>query len=131
MARKIRLKADYILPILSHPIPNGVITIRDNIIEDISPYASFPGNKLDCHVLRRNVGVLAMTSLRAKRSNLKQQDTIDLGRSVLMPGFVNCHTHLELGMLKGALKYNGNFAQWLDDLVESNNPSMLFQTVIS
>ena len=96
MAREIRLKADYILPISSPLIPDGVITIKDNIIEDVSPYASSTSNKL-------------------------QDNIIDLGRSVLMPGFVNCHTHLELCMLKGTLKYNGNFAQWLEDLVEAKS----------
>jgi cytosine/adenosine deaminase-related metal-dependent hydrolase len=40
---------------------------------------------------------------------------IDLGSTILMPGFVNAHTHLELSHLEGAVPGDRGFATWIED----------------
>ena len=44
--------------------------------------------------------------------------TIDLGNSAMVPGFVNAHTHLELTHLHKCLDGNGNFTDWIRQLVD-------------
>lgn len=41
----------------------------------------------------------------------------DLGPGVLLPGFVNAHTHIELSHLKGKVASEGGFVPWVRDLV--------------
>jgi cytosine/adenosine deaminase-related metal-dependent hydrolase len=47
--------------------------------------------------------------------------TIDLGNSAIVPGFVNTHTHLELTHLHKSLNSNGNFTDWIRQLVDKKN----------
>ncbi|MBN2209760.1 MAG: amidohydrolase family protein [Sedimentisphaerales bacterium] len=42
--------------------------------------------------------------------------TLELPDSILLPGFVNAHTHMELSIFKDAVPYNGSFADWLGRL---------------
>lgn len=42
---------------------------------------------------------------------------IDLGDVLLMPGWVNAHTHLELGFLRGSVPPSADFADWLRRLL--------------
>jgi len=44
---------------------------------------------------------------------------IDLGSSAIVPGFVNTHTHLELTHLHNFMNYNGNFTDWIRQLVNA------------
>lgn len=43
---------------------------------------------------------------------------IDLGNSAIIPGFVNAHTHLELTHLHKCIKQDGNFTNWIRQLVD-------------
>ena len=43
---------------------------------------------------------------------------IDLGDSAIVPGFINAHTHLELTHLHKSIKSNGNFTDWIRQLVD-------------
>jgi len=45
--------------------------------------------------------------------------TDDLGDSLLLPGFVNAHTHLELTHLAGRVPPRGNFVDWMSRLVKA------------
>lgn len=45
------------------------------------------------------------------------EDAIDLGDALLMPGFVNAHTHLELGFAAGAVPPSPDFVDWLRRLL--------------
>jgi cytosine/adenosine deaminase-related metal-dependent hydrolase len=42
---------------------------------------------------------------------------INLGDAILLPGFVNCHTHLELTDLEGKIPPQESFGRWLGQLV--------------
>ncbi len=39
---------------------------------------------------------------------------VDLGETVLIPGLVNAHSHLDLTHLKGTLPFQGDFSAWID-----------------
>ncbi len=42
---------------------------------------------------------------------------VDLGRSVVMPGFVNCHSHIEYTSFRGILD-DAEFGDWIISLVD-------------
>src|SRR5450756_1144402 len=42
---------------------------------------------------------------------------VDLGRSVIMPGFVNCHSHIEYTSFRGILD-DSEFGDWIISLVD-------------
>lgn len=42
---------------------------------------------------------------------------VDHGPGLLMPAFVNAHTHLELSALKGKLAFGGGFGAWVRELL--------------
>ncbi len=93
----ILLEAPLLLPIDSTPIPNGGILIDQNVIHDV-------GFARDLEKLYK-----------------KQIHQITcLNDTVLMPGFVNAHSHLELSSLRG-FKYPGTFTGWIEKLVEAKN----------
>lgn len=87
--------AQYLLPISSEPIINSAIAVeKDKIIA---------------------VG---------KTSELKQKfpeaTYKDFGEAVIMPGFVNCHSHLEITAMRGFLDdLDGDFYSWLIRLTKA------------
>ncbi|WP_462137481.1 amidohydrolase family protein [Candidatus Mycalebacterium sp.] len=44
----------------------------------------------------------------------------DLGRGIVLPGFINCHTHLELGWLKPEKKFK-SFTAWLKHIIDGKS----------
>ena len=52
-------------------------------------------------------------------NNHELYQIIDLGNSAIVPGFVNTHTHLELTHLHKCINYNGNFTDWIRQLVDA------------
>jgi 5-methylthioadenosine/S-adenosylhomocysteine deaminase len=83
------IAADWVLPISSEPIERGAVAIKaDEIIA---------------------VG---------RTDELKKQFTEaqfeDLGESAILPGFINCHSHLELSIMRGFLDdVEDQFFKWL------------------
>ncbi len=69
---KLLISARTILPISSGPLKDSALVVSGGKIEDI-------GNA---------------TALRKKYIRIKEHS---LGNGVLLPGFINAHTHLELG----------------------------------
>lgn len=46
-------------------------------------------------------------------SDLQSPDAIDLGESILMPGLINAHCHLDYTCMRGAILPPGSFASWI------------------
>ena len=83
------LLADHILPISSDPIRDGAVVID--------------GDRL--------VEVGSATDLTAKYTDA---EIMNFGAAAIMPGFVNCHSHLEITSMRGALdEVEHDFRSWL------------------
>ncbi len=81
--------AEYVLPITSDPIDHGAVAID--------------GDKIAA------VGTLAELQQQFPDSCL-----IDHGKAAILPGFVNCHSHLEITSMRGALDdVEDDFSAWL------------------
>src|SRR5687768_14170781 len=83
------LAAKYILPISSPPIDNGALVIEGDRILKVGTRSGivneFPTAQIE-----------------------------DFGKAAILPGFVNCHSHLELTTLRGALDdVEHDFKSWL------------------
>lgn len=86
------LTAKHVLPIVTAPIENGAVAFEDGVIKD--------------------VGTLDEIKARFPTAVIE-----DLGDATIMPGFVNCHAHLELTAMRGLLdEHDGDFASWLTTL---------------
>jgi len=42
---------------------------------------------------------------------------IDIGNSILIPGLINAHTHLELTGYRGKIRQRSSFPRWIEDIV--------------
>lgn len=83
------LAADHVLPICGPPIERGAVAIEGEQIV--------------------TVGTLAALSEQYPAATVE-----DHGQAAIMPGFVNCHSHLEITSMRGALDaYEHDFAAWL------------------
>lgn len=81
--------ADYVLPISAEPIMRGALVIDDDKITDVGP-----GDEI------------------ARKYQSIPID--DLGTAAILPGLVNCHSHLELTSMRGALDdVEHDFRTWL------------------
>ncbi|MDT7689304.1 MAG: aminodeoxyfutalosine deaminase [Acidobacteriota bacterium] len=92
--------ARWVLPIVSEPIEGGAVAVEGTRIASVGTRAEvvekFPSGEVD-----------------------------DLGEAAIMPGFVNCHTHLELTALRGLLEpEEGDFFAWLRKVTVSRNERM-------
>jgi aminodeoxyfutalosine deaminase len=83
------LRAEHVLPISSEPIVDGAVAIDGDRIVDVGS-----ADKL----------VLEYPAAEIE----------DFGRASILPGFVNCHSHLEVTSMRGALdSVEHDFASWL------------------
>lgn len=58
---------------------------------------------------------------RLLQGRVPGETTIDCGRTVLMPGLVNAHVHLELGWLRDLVSPAGGFSAWVRRLQEKQS----------
>lgn len=92
--------ASWILPMSSEAIEGGAVAVEG----------------------ARIVGVGARAELTEK---FQSADTEDLGEAVITPGFVNCHSHLELTAMRGFLEpEEGDFFAWLKKVTVSRGERM-------
>lgn len=92
--------ARWILPITSLPTDDGGVVVEDE----------------------RIIGVGNAKDLREKFPNIKE---LNFGNAAIMPGFVNCHTHLELTIMRGYLeKEEADFFSWLRKLTIAKNEKL-------
>lgn len=87
----MRYHARWVLPITQPPIENGTVVETEGLISYVGPRDAAPAG-----------------------------EDYDLGDSILLPGLINSHTHLELTAMRGFLE-NCHFAQWIDKLRQSRN----------
>lgn len=92
--KKLLLKASTVLPVSSPPLHNAAVIIENGIISDIGPAGD---------IVRRN----------------KDAQTLDLKRGILMPGFINAHTHLELGWIRSKIGAFDGFTGWLRQIIRA------------
>ncbi|NNE98053.1 MAG: amidohydrolase family protein, partial [Pyrinomonadaceae bacterium] len=87
--------AKYIVPISSEPVPDGAVAVD--------------GEKI--------VGV------GKKQELIKDHPSAaidDFGEAAILPGFVNCHSHLELTVMRGFLDHlDDDFSSWLITLTKT------------
>ncbi|HEX8191103.1 MAG TPA: amidohydrolase family protein [Pyrinomonadaceae bacterium] len=92
--------ARWVLPITSGPIRDGAVAVEGTRIA--------------------GVGARAVVSER-----FPSAEVLELGEAALLPGFVNCHTHLELTAMRGFLEpEEGDFFAWLRKVTVSRNERM-------
>ena len=89
------LCAEYVLPISSEPIRNGAVLVRNGVIRD--------------------VGSADMLRLR-----YPEEEARDYGQAVLLPGFVDVHTHMDGSVLRGIV-HDVPYSEWLMRVNEGND----------
>ena len=84
--------ANYIFPVTSKPIKNGIVVTDDSgtIIQIIDT-----------------------------KGKLSEQPNIQFFNGVIVPGFINSHTHLELSYLKDAIPYNCGHIDFIRNIVNA------------
>jgi cytosine/adenosine deaminase-related metal-dependent hydrolase len=92
--------ARWVLPVVSEAIEGGAVAVE--------------GGRIAC------VGARAEVVGRFPSAEVEE-----LGDAVVTPGFVNCHSHLELTALRGFLEpEEGDFFAWLRKVTASRNERM-------
>jgi 5-methylthioadenosine/S-adenosylhomocysteine deaminase len=92
-AQATLLKSKWILPISSAPIENGSLLIAD--------------------------GKISAVFARGQNPSSDKINVVDYGNAILLPGFINLHTHIEYSNSRGLNADNGLFA-WMRSLMESS-----------
>jgi cytosine/adenosine deaminase-related metal-dependent hydrolase len=92
--------ARWVLPISSPPIEGGAVAVRGVAVVGVGAreevLARFPGARVE-----------------------------EFGEAAILPGLVNCHSHLELTAMRGFLEHEeGDFFAWLRKLTVARNELM-------
>lgn len=82
-------RAAFVLPVTALPIRDGFVLVREGRVVSFGLIADRP----------THAGI----------------EEVDLGDVILMPGFANAHTHLELSHLEGAVPARDGFVTWIED----------------
>src|SRR6476620_3776629 len=83
------LSADHVLPISSEPIPCGAVAIE-------------------------GAAIVAVGSSQELIEEFPDAEQNNFGEAAILPGFVNCHSHLEITAMRGALDtVEHDFRAWL------------------
>jgi 5-methylthioadenosine/S-adenosylhomocysteine deaminase len=92
--------ARWVMPIASAPVEHGAVAVEGT----------------------RVAGVGGRVELVEK---FPRAEVADFGEAVILPGFVNCHTHLELTAMRGFLEpEEGDFFAWLRKVTVSRGERM-------
>ncbi|MDQ6632239.1 MAG: amidohydrolase family protein, partial [Verrucomicrobiota bacterium] len=85
------LRSRIVLPISQPPIEDGAVLISENKISAIGPWA--------------------------KLKSFEPTEMFDLGDSILLPGFVNAHCHLDYTDFAGMIPPTKFFSDWIKSLL--------------
>jgi len=89
------IRAKHVVPVDGPAIKNGAVRIAGDHIAEVGSAKSVDGSP-----------------------------TIDFGDAVILPGFVNAHTHLELGYCSALATDSLDFIAWLDRLIDARRRSI-------
>jgi len=89
---KLLLISETVLPISSPPLTDGAVYIESGEIKEVGL----------CENLKKKYPAIM---------------TINLGKGVLLPGFVNAHTHLELGWIRNRIEKPNSFIDWIEQII--------------
>ncbi len=92
MYQKRIYKADWVLPIVADPIADGAVLVEGDTITAV-------GDASEIISANPDVGLA------------------DFHHTILLPGFVNCHSHIEYAVFRGLLD-NRKFGAWLLDFID-------------
>src|SRR6266542_2514954 len=95
-----RYRARWVAPVTSAPIENGCVVENRGVIRYVGPFEGAP-----------------------------EAEDHDLGESVLLPGIVNTHTHLELTAMRGFLE-DLCFNDWIDKLRSSRKEALTAEMLL-
>ncbi|MEK7817952.1 MAG: amidohydrolase [Actinomycetota bacterium] len=84
--------ADWVLPITSQPVSGGAVAVADGVIKAVG------------------------ASDEVTRT-YPEAEVVEFHDAIILPGFVNCHCHLEYGVFRGLLD-NKNFGSWILDFID-------------
>ena len=85
------LRAKIVLPITAPPIQDGAVLIVGGKIRAVHPWKHFTPHS----------------------SLLTSHETIDLGETILLPGLINAHCHLDYTGMGGEIPPPKNFTDWI------------------
>ncbi|RJQ47740.1 MAG: amidohydrolase [Gaiellales bacterium] len=86
------LRSDWVLPIASEPVQDGAVAVEGELIKAVGPAAEVMGAFAGAKVL-------------------------DFHDSILLPGFINCHSHVEYSVFRGLID-DKNFGAWILDFID-------------
>ena len=72
------LMARYVLPVSRHYIEDGAVLVRDDKVVEVGPAQDL-------------------------KARYPEEEVRDFGMAAIMPGFVDCHSHLEYSIMRGLL----------------------------
>src|ERR671933_2114831 len=92
--------ARWVLPVVSEPFEDGAVAVEGTRVAGVGARAQLAGR-------------------------FPSAEMVDLGEAAILPGFVNCHTHLELTAMRGFLEpEEGDFFAWLRKITVARRERM-------
>jgi cytosine/adenosine deaminase-related metal-dependent hydrolase len=85
-------RAAWVLPVSSPPLADGGLAVAGERIVAVAPATELAESYPDAQV-------------------------VDLGQAIIMPGFVNCHSHVEYTTFRGILD-DAEFGDWIISLID-------------
>ena len=102
------IKAVWVLPVATPPIHNGALRVVGDAIREVGPAQAIPV--------------------------LPGEETLSLYQTVLLPGFVNCHAHLEFSPLVSPPSQGcftqGSFTSWVRSVMGERQESTSSETAM-
>jgi aminodeoxyfutalosine deaminase len=106
------VRAHVVVTMDGAPIKNGAVAVSGDRIEDSPPGSSPPRAARLCPSAPAgsivDVGKFSEVSAR-----YCDQEIVDLGEQVLMPGLINAHCHLDYTCLRGKIPRQKSFTDWI------------------
>ncbi|MCS1407152.1 MAG: Aminodeoxyfutalosine deaminase [Verrucomicrobia subdivision 3 bacterium] len=89
--RSQAIRSRIVVPVGKPPIENGAVVINGSRITAVSPWEELP--------------------------RPRQEAVTDLGEVILLPGFINCHCHLDYTEMAGMIPRLQHFADWIKAII--------------